>query len=170
MAPPRIIPPPVNYLYDRQPWDGGPQGQVRAQFPVPGSRRAIAPLVGAPPVSTSPLQPLDFWGAEAHRYAMISNLVLDVPNGSSGLVLAQPPSFRNFLQIRNISATPDVFIQFGNDASTSSAFRLVPDQELTFDVVVPQNDIFAFATAADGRIAIAVSTITLPPIPGPSPI
>lgn len=83
------------------------------------------------------------------------------------LVIAAPPTFRNFAGFRNASATANIFLEFGNEASLNSFIRLAPNEILLFDAVVPQDDVFAFADGADAFIVAAQSVFSLIQVSGP---
>lgn len=101
------------------------------------------------------------WTAEAHRYANLIELNFTVTTTSQKFLDA-PDTYRNLLAFRNTSATANIYIGWGRDASTASVFRLEPDIMILFDAVVPQNDIYVIGDAA-GSVSIAYSTIALPP-------
>ncbi len=155
-AMPHVLP-----LYDRDPWDAGPQ----ALYPANSRARSgsSGPGPGFNGNVNSPLTfPAPIWGAEAHRYAYCSNMVLPYTLNSSTVLLA-PVTYRNFLMLRNLSTTQTVAIQFGSDASANSALQLPPSGFVLFDTVVPQDDLYVIGLAGTGNIACVVSTIALPP-------
>jgi len=98
---------------------------------------------------------------DAHHYATINgSFVTAVTNAAPGvLVLSQPDSLRNLMLIRNSSATANLYIEFGSQATVASALKLAPDQIALFDTVVPQDDVYALADAAGGQISIQFSNI-----------
>jgi len=73
--------------------------------------------------------------------------------------LIMPSGRRNYLGIRNSSAAANIYIGFGNPASTASWLKLTAGQIVVWDSVVPQNDLYALADAAAGTISWAHSVI-----------
>ena len=97
---------------------------------------------------------------EEHRYARTGgSQYFSVPNGSSSLILPQGNGLRNFLMMRNSSATANVYVDFGNNASLNTVLRLTANQIVLFDTVVPQEDIYAYGDAASAFLSIIVSSI-----------
>jgi hypothetical protein len=94
------------------------------------------------------------------RRAIVNGTILASVDTASTLVLAQSDVSRNFLIIRNTSAGANIYINFGNDATAGlSTLLLAPNGFVGFDVVVPQDDVFAIADAAGGQLAISYSTV-----------
>ncbi len=158
----RPVMPHILPLYDREPWDAGPQALY------PANSRARSGVSGSGPgfngnISSPLTFPAPQWGAEAHRYAYCSNLTLPYALNSSAVLLA-PVTYRNFLMLRNLSAAQTVAIQFGSDASANSALQLAPGAFILFDTVVPQDDMYVIGIVGTGNIACVVSTIALPPL------
>lgn len=98
---------------------------------------------------------------DLHRYATLNgDLLVAVTNAAGGnLVLSAPDTLRNFLMIRNSSATANIYISFGNNASLSSVLMLAAGTIILFDTVVPQDDVYALADAAAGFVTVAQSVI-----------
>ena len=117
----------------------GYQGQPPSTSPGPAG--------GAAPVSMS------------HAYASIISAYTNV-GIVSALFLLQPAAKRNFLALRNASATANIYIEFSNQATTNSWLELLPAQIVLFDTVVPQNDLYAIADAAGAVLAYGYSTTT----------
>ena len=116
-----------------------PPGIVRPKVSFPGK-------AGATHVTAS------------HWYANIIEGFVAVAQ-NSGKFLDVPVTVRNMLFLRNASAAANIFIGFGNQASTaSSILRLTPNTIILFDTVVPQNDLYAIADAAAGFLAFGYST------------
>lgn len=140
--------PPVSLLGPLIPWPMGPSSLPD----YPQDPRPREPLPGQPggPVAVN----------DAHRYANLrGELVAAVPTTAGGsLILAAPDVRRNMLFIRNSSATANLFISFGIQASAASVLYLTPNQMVLFDTVVPQDDMWALADAASGQITVAFST------------
>lgn len=95
---------------------------------------------------------------DPHHYASI--IEANVPVGIvSAEFLTQPVNKRNFLMFRNNSATANIYIGFSKDATTASMLRITPNTMVLFDVVVPQDDLYAIADAAGGSLSYGYSTI-----------
>lgn len=95
---------------------------------------------------------------DEHRYATIGGSVEFPVGNASQLVLPQAAgSLRNFLGFRNNSAN-DIFVEFGNNASTASWLRIVQNQIVLFDTVVQQDDVYAVCPSGNGLLVIAFST------------
>lgn len=146
-------------LPSRQPGGGGaggvgdvlPTGRAGPQMPVQASGGVALPSDVVPTV-------------EFARLAVANGTkVFPVNNGSSTPILTKPPNIRNFLYLRNSSVTANLYIEFGGVASTSSAVRLEPNEQLILDAVVLQDDITAYADAANGQLSLMFSNIALPP-------
>lgn len=96
---------------------------------------------------------------DPHHYASIISSFADVPNGSSIQVLQETVGRRNFLFFRNNSATANIYVEFKKDATTNSVLRLEPNTMILFDVVVPQDDVYAYADAASAILSFGYSSI-----------
>lgn len=81
-----------------------------------------------------------------------------IPNGSSLSVLPTPNQLRNWLGLRNDSATANVYVEFGNVAGPFSWIKLAAGQILLFDTRIPQDEVYAYADAADAFLVIVQST------------
>jgi hypothetical protein len=73
-------------------------------------------------------------------------------------IIDQPSTKRNYLMIRNNSATAVIFVSFGRDASTISPVRLSSNQMMLLDVVVPQDDVYCLSDTAATSVVYAFST------------
>lgn len=100
---------------------------------------------------------------EFARLAVANGTKVFAVNQSSTPILTRPPNIRNFLYLRNSSVTANLYIEFGGVASASSAVRLEPNEQLILDAVVLQDDITAYADAANGQLSLMFSNIALPP-------
>lgn len=105
------------------------------------------PLLPAPPNDSA-------WIIDPHHYAQVAKGVQN-PVSVAAIqtpFLLQPETRRNFLSIRNGSASggANIYIDFGTSASALSPILLTPGQTVLFDTVVPQDDLYAFADAAAG--------------------
>lgn len=98
---------------------------------------------------------------DRHHYAKFAGETLvSVSNAVPGtLVMPAPDTRRNALMIRNVSASANVYIAFGSYANTKSIIYLEPNIMMLFDVVVPQDDVYALADAASAELVIAQSVI-----------
>lgn len=124
-----------------------------------GAPSAIAPLT-TPTVGV----PIDQDGMfDPHHYARMNsgNIGLLVVAPSAPFLTA-PATYRNALVLRNGHATANMYIDFGQPASLLSPLKIAPGQTLLFDVVVPQDDLYAFADVAGATLVYAFSNI-----PGP---
>lgn len=141
--------PPVGYDARRETF-GTPQGVPPLPMTFPGiRRRSSAPGAGGIVEVRSD-----------HCYADIVELPgLAVSEIASVKVLDQPSGLRNMLMLRNPSATQTIFVSFGREASANSILALLPGAQIAFDIVVPQNDVWAFSSAAGGTLTIGYSTI-----------
>lgn len=130
------------------PWPMGPSAQPD------GPRVSGRPGV---PLPGEPGGPIPVY--ESHRYAWFrGENVVPVNNGSSTLVLPQTDALRNMLLIRNSSATANLYISFGTQATLNSPLYLTPNQMVLFDTGVPQDDVYAYGDAASAQITIGLST------------
>lgn len=140
--------PPVAYDNQRQPW-GSPQFIPPHSASIPqGKGRSSAP--GAGGISEV---------RNDHHYANVIDISVTVNELVSPRVLDRPSGLRNLLMLRNASATQTIFIGFGKEAVSTSTLSINAGQIVLFDTVVPQDDIFALASAAGGVLCIAYSTI-----------
>jgi hypothetical protein len=126
-----------------------------------GSGGSIYTSANAPPINGVPVNVT--WVASAHQYAWITTEQFAVGLTSIQTIL-EPVNFRNFLAIRNASAsaTGDIYIDFGRAASVANSWlRLQQNEMVLFDAVVPQNDVYVIADEADCSVVIAYSNIAL---------
>jgi hypothetical protein len=109
-------------------------------------------------IAPSPvIEPTDIF--DPHHYASVNEGNIAVPNGSSIQVLLEPSTRRNYLMLRNSSAAANIYVSFARDASLNSPLRITPGTMILFDVVVPQDDMYAYADAAAGTLVYGFSTI-----------
>lgn len=93
-----------------------------------------------------------------HSYANVIDISVGV--GIVSLrVLDQPAGLRNLLMMRNASLTQTIFIGFAKEATAESTIAIAAGQTLLFDMVVPQDDIWALSSVAGGVLSIGYSTI-----------
>jgi len=96
---------------------------------------------------------------DEHHYARLNGqVIINCPAGVSVMALAGPSNLRNLLQFRNASATENIYVSFGAEASTTALLMLEPNDQVLYDVVVPQDDIYAYASSA-AVLIIGYSTI-----------
>ena len=156
--------PPVDFLNKLTPFSA-PQTIPGSPHNLPSDRPVFRPFVGVsgPAPSTGPLSGGGFEIVDLHHYAsLITGLVAVGIVSAVSPFLTESGNRRNFLGFRNNSATANVFLDFGVNATAGSWLRLTPNQIVLFDAVVPQNDVYAFADAVGGSLAYAYSTIALP--------
>lgn len=148
---PRVVPIP-----GQVPWNGpGMQNSPRV-----GAIRNTVESVSRPSLVGGPST--DSGVFELHRYAKLNGEILFPCSTVSGLAAAAPTTYRNMLLLRNTDATDTIFVAFGSDATLQSVLALEPGVQVLFDTVVPQDDIFAIASANAPILAVAFSTINLP--------
>lgn len=150
--------PPVSLLAPRelvaepQRLPGSPSAFTAQAVIRPSGFAAQAPSFS--PTETSAPRVFD-----SHHYANVSDLFNAIPNGSSILILEAPSGLRNYLMLRNCSATANIYIGFGNDASPNSTLKLEAGQIALFDTVLPQNDLYAYGDAVSAFLAFSYSNI-----------
>jgi len=98
---------------------------------------------------------------DPHRYAWVTSADFrgSVVAASGDLFLRAQNVLRNFLALRNASATANAYIEFGRQADANSTFVLLPGQLMLFDVVVPQDDLFVYFDGANGLLKYSFSTL-----------
>jgi hypothetical protein len=97
--------------------------------------------------------------SEYHRYASIVDVSTAISNTLSSKIIDQPNGRRNFLMFRNASATANIYIGFGKEATTLSTLVLAPGGLAAFDTVVQQDDVNAIADAAGAVLCYSYSNI-----------
>lgn len=96
---------------------------------------------------------------DPHHYARFNGEQLyTLPASASTAILLRSSTLRNMLMMRNTSGAADIYVSFGTAASVNSVLLLAAGQTVLFDVVVPQDDVFAFSTVGGATISIASST------------
>lgn len=147
-----------------EPWDS-PQyiGPGPHNLPPLGQRPGAVgfiPAIGMPtPTSDGPIAPPPTHITDSfHDAKLAGEQVVAVPNGSSLSVLPEPAYKRNLLGFRNSSATatPNIFIAFGTNATANAFLRLTQNQMVLFDNAVPQDEVFAFADAVGAQLTLVV--------------
>ena len=119
----------------------------------------VGPATAAPSTPTAPsilpTQPV----RDPHHYAQMISLNFAIAT-TSAKIIDQPPSKRNLLMLRNTSATANIYVEFAKDATVANTvLRITPNTVILFDVVVPQDDIYAIADAASATLSVSFSTI-----------
>ena len=150
--------PPVTALSPMAPFDA-----AHLRPPYVGNIGLPRPS-GAAPTADVPVGPQSMLPdlvnvSDQGRYAHIIDLNFSVPTGAGIRVIEAPPGKRNFLAIRNTSATANIYIGFGSAASSTSTLALAPAQALIFDAAVPQDDVYLTADAANGAASCAYSNV-----------
>ena len=93
-----------------------------------------------------------------YQYASLVTAGLTVGTTSIKF-LDQPIGKRNLLSFRNASAGGQtIYIEFNAQATTGAWLALTAGTIILFDAVVPQDDLYAIASAAGGQLAYAYST------------
>lgn len=159
-------PPGVNWVGGRVPWDDGsyiPSDPQNVPNPADQLRGPAGPqFIGDAPQVSIPSQGV-FDIRDGHHYArQIISLYNAAPDGSVGAaslrVILENLLKRNYLQIRNASVTANIFVAFDKEASLFSTLRLIPNQIVFFDNVVPQGDVWILADGASGFVALDYAT------------
>jgi hypothetical protein len=121
------------------------------------------------PSAGIPLGPYSFRrkfraGAGVSEVVNVADLVefngeLIVPVGLASVsVLAQPASPRNCLGLRNSSAAAcNIYVAFGNPATTSSWLILAQNTMVLLDNRPPQDEVFAICSIAAGQLTVVQS-------------
>lgn len=132
---------------------------------LPGKVRSnIAPLVmpgGLPGVTDPTVTPVDQTGIlDPHHYASVQGVSVPVTQNTTQVpFLTAPSGKRNFLSLRNGAAAGNIFINFGQSADANSPIMVGPGVTILFDTVVPQDDLYAFASAAALTLSFGYSNI-----------
>lgn len=148
----------------RYPW--GRPDQIHQNLSFPQQPGQIPVLPHRPtgsrfgPAQTAPGAPETATIFDPHHYAKFNGeIAVAVPNGAAIQVAGQPSTLRNLLQMRNASTTANIYVSFGGTASLNSLVKLLPGDQILYDVVPPQDDVSAYADAAGGLLVFAQSTI-----------
>lgn len=97
---------------------------------------------------------------DEHHYAKLNgSQAWPLVAATSTLVLPGPNTLRNYLMFRNAEASggANITIEFGNAAGPFAALLLTPGDQILFDTVVPQDDVFAYAVGATATLVVAYS-------------
>lgn len=140
--------PPVSLEGQRQPWIL-PQSMpaLPQSLPRPKGRSSVPGAGGIQEVRND------------HNYAVVTDVPVAVGT-TSIIVLDQSTGLRNLLMMRNSSpGTELIYIGFGKEATLQSTLVINPGQLVLFDVVVPQDILYALSSAATGQLSISYSTI-----------
>jgi hypothetical protein len=169
--------PPVDLASPLDAWDspqfipGHPHNlPAKGALPSPSFLLGGTQLLDAPPSSpqttnaTGPAAAPSNKIFDPHHYASVITGILNPVSTlqQNAVFLNAPANRRNMLSLRNASATggANIYIDFNASAQVNSPYKIVPGQTLLFDVVVPQDDLYAFADAASGVLAYSYSTIS----------
>jgi len=170
--------PPVDMLYDLEPVDhpqyipGHPHNlpprrdrpAMRGYLGLSGADLVPVPGTGGPSIlppgtptsgpapGVDPTPVLDPW----HVAFLIEGQ--STVGVTSSKIIELPAAKRNYLMIRNNSATATIFVSFGRDASTVSPVRLSSNQMMLLDSVVPQDDVYCLSDTAATSVVWAFST------------
>ena len=173
MADDRTVP-PISRGPFLDPWPASP-----ASLPSIGRRRTTGsggPGTMAPGVADSlaipagnavivPPNSSSVFSLQRYAYAN-GTKVFPVSNGASTDIILKPPAFRGFLWLRNSSevlgGAGNIYVEFGGVASLSSAIRLALNEQMMFDACVLQDDITAYADAANSQLSVLFANIALP--------
>jgi len=136
---------PAKWLNNREPWSA-PQYIPGHPHNLP-SRPTTTPGEPGSPVSVR----------EPYRIASFSDIQITVGTASIKF-LDQPIGVRNFLGFRNASSVQNIFIGFNSEASLTGWLKLTPGSIVSFDTVVPQDDLYAISDAAGGVLCYVYST------------
>lgn len=150
--------PPVGLLGDWAPFESpqhipGAPHNLPPPIDRPGQRQFYP--VGAPGGPATPAGPAATPVDDPYRYATLNGETVVAVGTASIQVLAEPASRRNILGFRNSGAT-NLFIAFGNDATTNSFLRLAANVMVLFDTVVPQDDVYCISDAVSGQLTLIV--------------
>lgn len=142
---------PVRWLNNLEPWQA-PQYIPDAPHNLPSRPD---PAVAQ---STAPGFVDQVSVREAHRYSSLVDISITVDTDSFKFLDA-PIGKRNMLGFRNASlAAQVIYIGFNGPASVNSWLALPAGTILLFDTVVPQDDLYAAASAAGGVLSYVYST------------
>jgi hypothetical protein len=137
------------------PW-GEPLQDLQSTPTQRNPQRGTSTLV--PPSAAFVLDP--------HHYANIIELFVPVTTAAvQPPVLTAPDTRRNFLMLRNCSTTIPIVIGWGKMPTANSVLYVAPGSPgvmVLFDVVVPQDDMYALAIGGSADLAIGYSTISYP--------
>jgi hypothetical protein len=96
--------------------------------------------------------------ARGHAYASLTEGVVLI-GLTAVLVLAESAQRRNLLIIRNSSPlVENIFVAFNTPATQATPLRLLPNQIVLFDTVVPQDDMWVISDTISGRVSYSYST------------
>ena len=120
-----------------------------------------------PNTTEQPIQPLlvvnptgSLNTRDENHYAFIVSLAATMVNIGSINFLTTPQGRRNFLAIRNTSATANIYLDFGKDATTNSVFKIAANGTLLFDAVVPQDDLYMIGDGINASFSYNYSNIS----------
>ena len=151
-------PPPIIRGPYVDPWPG-----VSGSLPPITSGRRAAPQMPVQASGGVAMPPNTAPTFESARLAVANGTRVFSVDTVSTPIIQRPSNIRNFLYLRNSSATAIVYVEFGANATLQSAIRLDVNEQLILDAVVLQDDVSAIADAANAFLSVMVSTVALPP-------
>jgi hypothetical protein len=137
----------AEWLFNREPWSN-PQYTPNSPHNIP--RRELAQ-------STTPGVGESLSVREGFRYASLIEVSLTIGT-TSVKFLDQPIAKRNMLGFRNASSVQNIYISFNSDATLTTWLKITPGAMMLFDTVVPQDDLYAIADAANAVLTYVYST------------
>lgn len=95
---------------------------------------------------------------DRHRVAYLRGSLKFTINTDSQQILGDPTGVRNYLVISNVSSGAQIVrIEFGDDATPESPFRLLPGESLVADSVVMQDRVYAVSDTVGARVSVGSS-------------
>lgn len=162
-APPPSFP-PVGYEGYAAPFDSPQKQRGQSMREAAYGNAGGAVIMPSAPTSGQqagqPLAPV----YDMHHYAWAHGstiFTIAQPNQSYKFLESQQ-ALRNMLGLRNPGAVGNLYIEFGNQATTSSWLQLAPGQYVLFDIVVPQDDLYVLSDNA-GAFALTYIYSTFTP-------
>ncbi len=145
--------PPVGWLNKREPWQSP---QYIPPYPHNLPTRPDPAVASSTVKDGIPADGLSI--RDSYRYASLVDLSLTVGT-TSVKFLDQPIGKRNMLGFRNSSTTSQIiYIGFGGAATTGAWLAINPGSLVLFDTVVPQDDLYAIASASGAVLNYVYST------------
>ncbi len=156
--------PPVGYQGFAGPFEAPQKQRLQSmRESALGSAGGAVIMNTAPTASQlagAPLQPV----YDMHHYAWAhgSTIFTLAAINTSYKFLESQQALRNMLGLRNPATVGNLYIEFGNQATTSSWLALAPGQYVFFDMVIPQDDLFVLSDNA-GALALTYIYSTYTP-------
>lgn len=152
--------PPVVPFPSQQPWSDlkdfplGPVDRL-TRTKLPGGA-TFPPGVPAPAPSISFFDPWHVARFNGWQTALIDSI------GNGTLFIPESNDYRNALFIRNVDTVLNLAIAFGSGSGASAPLILSPGEQVFFDVVVPQDDVWGFGVGGNLTASFMFSTIPIP--------